>query len=96
MKNVWNKEFANVCHWFADNKLSIHFNEGKTECIVFRRNENLLELIITYDNNRIKEQHMVQYHVCCLDTNLSRESRLLKSFRRSLKNNSSHIHKMSF
>ena len=33
MKNVWNKEFANVCRWFADNKLSIHFNEGKTKYI---------------------------------------------------------------
>lgn len=25
MENVLNKKFANVCDWFRDNKLSIHF-----------------------------------------------------------------------
>ena len=28
IKNVLNKEFANVCDWFVDNKLSIHFGEN--------------------------------------------------------------------
>ena len=41
-KNVLNKEFANVCDWFVDNKLSIHFGEGKTKCILFNRDDNLL------------------------------------------------------
>lgn len=27
---VLNKELANVCDWFTDNKLSTHFGEGKT------------------------------------------------------------------
>ena len=29
------KNFSNVCDWFVDNKLSIHFGEGKTKCILF-------------------------------------------------------------
>ena len=27
IKNVLNKEFANLCEWIVDNKLSIHFDE---------------------------------------------------------------------
>lgn len=84
MENVLNKEFANVCDWFADNKLLIHFNEDKIKYIFFRRKQNLLEFNIKYDNNRIKQQHMVEYLSCCLGTNLSGESRLMKSFRRSM------------
>ena len=30
-----NKNFSNVCDWFVDNKLSIHFGEDKTKCILF-------------------------------------------------------------
>ena len=30
-----NKNFSNVCDWFVDNKLSIHFGEEKTKCILF-------------------------------------------------------------
>lgn len=84
MENVLNKEFANVCDWFADNKLLIHFNEDKIKYIFFRRKQNLLEFNIKYDNNRTKQQHMVEYLSYCLGTNLSGESRLMKSFRRSM------------
>ena len=31
-----NKIFSSVCDWFVDNKLSIHFGEDKTKCILFR------------------------------------------------------------
>ena len=34
IKNVLNKEFANICDWFLENKLSIHFGEAKTKCIL--------------------------------------------------------------
>ena len=30
-----NKNFSNVCEWFVDNKLSIHFEEDETKCILF-------------------------------------------------------------
>ena len=31
-----NMNFANLCEWFVDNKLSIHLGEDKTKCILFR------------------------------------------------------------
>ena len=37
IKNAFNKEFANMYEWFVDNKLSIHFGERKTRCILLRR-----------------------------------------------------------
>ena len=30
-----NTEFNKLCDWFVDNKLSIHFGEGKTNSILF-------------------------------------------------------------
>ena len=30
-----NKDFENICDWFVDNKISIHFGEGKTKSIFF-------------------------------------------------------------
>ena len=47
IENVLNKEFANVCECFIDNKLSFYFGEGKTKCIPFNKEKNLLELNIT-------------------------------------------------
>ena len=55
IENVLNKDFANVCNWFVDNNLSIHFGKDKTKCILFSRDKNLPELNITYNNNRIKQ-----------------------------------------
>ena len=77
-----NKEFANVCNWFVDNKLSIHFGEDETKCILFSRDKNLLEVNITYNNNGIKQHRMVEYLGCCLDANLSGELMAMKSLRK--------------
>ena len=44
IENVLNKDFVNVCDWLVDNKLSIHFGEDKTKCILFSRDKNLLSL----------------------------------------------------
>ena len=77
-----NKEFANVCNWFVDNKLSIHFGEDETKCILFSRDKNLLEVNITYSNNGIKQHRMVEYLGCCLDANLSGELMAMKSLRK--------------
>ena len=30
-----NKDLENICNWFVDNKLSIHFGEDKTKAILF-------------------------------------------------------------
>ena len=43
---------------------------------------NLLELNITYDNNRIKQYHMVEDLGCCFDAYLSGESMAMKSLRK--------------
>ena len=36
-----NKNFSNICDWFVDNKLSIHFGEGKTKGILFGTEQKL-------------------------------------------------------
>ena len=81
IKNVFNKEFANVCEWFVDNKLSIHFGKDKTKCILFRKEKNLPGLII-YKNSIIKQFHIVEYIGCYLDANISRESMAMKSLKK--------------
>ena len=57
IENVSNKEFGNVCEWFADNKLSIHFGEDKTKCLRFSEEKNLPWLlnihIITIEENNL-------------------------------------------
>ena len=35
IKNQLNEVFCNVCHWFVDNKLSIHFGEDNTKSVLF-------------------------------------------------------------
>ena len=82
IENVLNKESAHVCEWFADNKLSLHFGEDKTKCILFSKKTNLLGLNITYKNNRIKQFNIVEYLGCYLDANLSGESMAMKSLKK--------------
>ena len=35
IKKQLNENFANICDWFVDNILIIHFSEGKTKSILF-------------------------------------------------------------
>ena len=47
-----NEDFVNICDWFVDNKLSIHFGEDKTKSILFASKRKVkklqkLEIIIT-------------------------------------------------
>ena len=30
-----NKDFESICHWFVNNKLSIHFDDNKTKVYIF-------------------------------------------------------------
>ena len=70
-----NHDFNNLCEWFIDNKLSIHFGEDKTKSILFkRRNKSDLSLNITRNENVIKQHSVVEYLGCLLDENVSGES----------------------
>ena len=82
IENVLIKEFANVYEWLVDNKLSIHFDEDKTKCILFSKEKDLPELDITYKNNGIKRFNTVEYLGCYLDVNLSEESMAVKSLKK--------------
>ena len=51
-----NEDFANICDWFVDNKLSIHCGEDKTKSILFASKlkiQKLQKLEIIYNNIRI-------------------------------------------
>ena len=45
IKKRLTKDFSNICDWFVDYKLSIHFAEDKMKSILFssKRNSKLLE-----------------------------------------------------
>ena len=53
-----NEDSANICDWFVDNKLSIHFVEDKTKSIVFASEckiKKLQKLEIIYNNIRVQQ-----------------------------------------
>ena len=77
IKKQLNEDFANICDWFVDNKLSIHFGEDKTKSILFaseRKIKKLQKLEITYNNIRIKQHSQVTYLGCILEETMSGES----------------------
>ena len=72
-----NKNFSSICDWFVDNKLSIHFGEDKTKCILFGTKQKLNKtgsLNIRHGTIQIKQYHTVTYLGCALDENHSGES----------------------
>ena len=76
------------CHarWFVDNKLSIHFREDKTKCILFGTKHWLNKvgsLEIKYGEIHIKQYHTVTYLGCLWDETLSGESMALKVINKS-------------
>ena len=76
-----NKNFSNICDWFVDNKLSIHFGEDKTKCILFGTKQKLNKtgsLNIKHGTIQIKQYHTVTYLGCVIDENLSGETMALK------------------
>ena len=76
-----NKNFENICHWFVDNRLSIHFGEDKTKSILFaskRRSKNVRQLNIRYNHTNIKQHSQVTYLGCVLDEQMSCEPMALK------------------
>ena len=76
-----NEDFANICDWFVDNKLSIHFGEDKTKSILFASKpkiRQLQKLEIKYNNIRIKQHSRVTYLGCILEETMSGESMVNK------------------
>ena len=76
-----NKNFSNICDWFVDNKLSIHFGEDKTKCILFGTKQKLNKTgsrTIRHGTIQIKQSHTVNYLGYALDENLSGETMALK------------------
>ena len=72
-----NEGFANICDWFVDNKLSIHFGEDKTTSILFTsksKMKNLQKLEIIYNNIRIKHYSPVTYGGCIPEGTMFEES----------------------
>ena len=77
-----NNDFNNLCEWFLDNKLSIHFGEDKTKPILFgskRKLRKVGKLNITCQGIDIKQNSQVP---CILDETLSVHSRLNYLFRK--------------
>ena len=60
--------FSNVCDWFVDNKLSIHFGEDKTKSILFasKFKKNFKKLYIKYGDIQIKQHSKVKYLGCLM------------------------------
>ena len=76
-----NEDFENLCDWFVDNKLSIHFGEDKTKSILFARKrsvKNIRQLNIEYRDINTKQHSEVTYLVCVLDETMSGEPMILK------------------
>ena len=71
-----NRNFNTLCDWFVENRLSIHFGEDKTKCILFGRKncKNFKKLDIRRGDIMIKQHSTVTYLGCILDENLSGES----------------------
>ena len=58
------KEFENLCGWFFDNKLSIHFGEDKAKSIFFaskQRVKNIRQLNFEYKDINIRQHSEVTY-----------------------------------
>ena len=76
-----NTDFSSLCDWFIDNKLSVHFGEGKTKSFLFGTKwqlKNQRDLVLRYGDTEIKQHSKVTYLGCILDNDLSGESMATK------------------
>ena len=59
-----NQDFTNICDWFVNTKLSVHFGEDETKSILFTSNrkiKKLQKLEIIYNNIWIKQHSRITY-----------------------------------
>ena len=81
IKQEFSRDFSDLCEWFLDNRLSIHFGEDKTKSILFGTKHRLKKsspLQIKYNDIDIKQHSKVTYLGCIFDESLSGESMALK------------------
>ena len=77
-----NEDFTNICEWFVDNRLSIHFGEDKTKSILFaskRKIKRVPKLKMNYKNIQIKQHSEIICLGCVLDKTMAGESMALKA-----------------
>ena len=80
-----NVDFSNICDWFVNNKLSIHFGEDNTKSILFAskfRNKNIKKRNIKYGDIQIKQHSKVKYLGCLMDEAMSGEAMALNVIRK--------------
>ena len=81
IKKLLNNDFENICDWFVDNKLSIHFSEDKTKSILFasqHKIKNIKKLNIRYQTTKTKQHLQVPYLGCVMDETMPGETMALK------------------
>ena len=81
IEKVLNNDFENICNWFVNNKLSIHFSEDKTKSIPFASQckiKNIKKLNIKDQDLEIKQHLQVTYLGCVMDETMSGEAMALK------------------
>ena len=82
-----NGGFTDICEWFVDNRLSIHFGQDKTKSILFaskRKIKKVTKLKIIYKNIQIKHHSKVTYLGYILDETMSGESMRLRVIKNKL------------
>ena len=75
-----NVNFCNICDWFVDNKLSIHFGEDQAKYILVAskfKMKNIEKLNIKYGDIQIKPHSKVKYPGCLMDETMPGEAREL-------------------
>ena len=80
IENQLNKDFCNICDWFVNNKLSIHFGEDKTKSILFVskfKRKNMKKLHIKFGDIQIKQYSKAKYLRYILDETMSGEAMAL-------------------
>ena len=80
IENQLNEDFRNICDWFVDNKLSIHFGQDKTKSILFAskfKRKNIKKRHIKYGDIQIKQHFKVKYLGCLLNETMSGEAMAL-------------------
>ena len=80
IENQLDKDFYNICDWFVDNKLSIHFDKDKTKSVTFAsklKRKNAKKLYIKYGDIQIKQHSDVKYLGRLLNETMSGETMAL-------------------
>ena len=73
-----NVDLSNICDWFVDNKLSIHFGEDKTKSIILFatkfKKKNIKKRNTKYGDMQIKQHFKVKCLRCLMDEGMFGET----------------------